>query len=168
MMNNSAPLIFLACCGALFILPLWVGLKLIGEAQRARDSLYLMAGLFTLKPLLATPLWFALYGNGGRAPTLLNVCASILPAVLITTALVMVFRKVFANPAMRPKAWILLVMDWARWGSTLLMMLAAPTGTAAIVLIPASLLMPSVYAVVAYRITSKVIEHPVSEKAKVG
>jgi hypothetical protein len=165
MMNDAVPLLFLACCAALIILPLWVGIKLIGEAQRGRDSLYLMAGLFTLKPMLATPLWAALYGIRGR-PSLFTVFLSILPAVLITTALVLIFRKVFAGPH-RSKAWGLLALDWVRWGSTLLMMLSSLTESElALVFMIASLLMPSLYAIVAYRITSKVIEYPASDKAK--
>jgi hypothetical protein len=156
---------FVLCCAGVFITPLWIGLKLVGEAQRGRDSLYLMAALFTLKPLLATPLWVALYGSRG-VPTLFNAMLGILPAVVFTTALVILFRPVFAG-AQRSKAWTLLYLDWARWGSTLLMtLLALDNSMAGIYLLPVSLLMPTVYAIAAYRITSRVIEYPTAEMAK--
>jgi hypothetical protein len=168
MMNNSAPLIFLACCAALFILPLWVGIKLIGEAQRGRDSLYLMAGLFTLKPLLATPLWAVLLGFRSM-PSILTVFLSLLPAVLLTTAIVVIFRPVFANKSLRSKAWLLLGLDWVRWGNTLLLSLQTPIASrAALVHAIAGLLLPTVYALVAYKIASSVIEYPVSERVNTG
>lgn len=153
--------LFVVCCAGTFILPLWIGLKLFSEAQRHRGSLLFMAALFTLKPLLATPMWILLYSSGGSSPTLLSVTLSILPAVVITTALVMAFRNVFANPSVRPKAWALLALDWVRWGCTLMLMLLGLTNSSlAVVFVPLSLLMPSIYAIVAYRLTSNVIELP--------
>jgi hypothetical protein len=159
---------FYLCCAATFITPLWIGIKLIGQAQRRRDSIVLMAALFTLKPLLATPLWAVLLGFRGT-PSIVTIFLSLLPAVLLTTAIVVIFRPVFANKSLRSKAWRLLALDWVRWGNTLSMSLLTPIESGvALVLAIAGLLLPTVYALVAYKIASSVIEYPVSDKEKLG
>ena len=149
----------------LYSIPFWVpaaiGLYLV--AKRPTD-LSLMAGLFTLKPIVTTPIWFAIISSLLSTPNEKLELAhflSILPGASVTVMIVIVFRRLFSGPR-SGSARVLLVLDCIRWLNSFLIVLpyGGNTQSGSLVCIFAfiGLTMPTVFAVIALMISLNRIE----------
>ena len=141
----------------LYSIPFWVpaaiGLYLV--LKRPSD-LSLMAGLLTLKPIVTTPIWFAiistLHGPIGKLEPAYFL--SILPGASLTLIIAFAFRHLFSGRG-AGSARVLLVLDCARWlNSSLLIFLfggmeSGWLASLACVVPLIGLLLPTVFAVVA-------------------
>ena len=126
MVDSSTVLLALGISSIFVVVPFFVGIALL----RKEGALAHFAGWLTLKPVLGTgllvlsALWIRT-SRDERWPLLLY-----LVMVMGLTALVVgVFRSIVFHPRAYA-AWTLLVLDVARWGSTLSMTLF-PYGRAA-------------------------------------
>lgn len=115
------------------------------------DPLGKLAGFFTLKPLVATPLWVMLLlfpqVPGGPANWSLW---SLLPGAVLTLMIVANFWRLFAPPSLLASAF--LAFDVLRWGTTF--MLVGRIGRDAdllfFLLLIAAYLLPSGYGAIAW------------------
>jgi hypothetical protein len=100
-----------------FILPILIGPIILRVFRR--DNLRRLAGLFTLKPVLATPLWAAAYlvGDTLTGSYWIGYALSMLPALVLTLLIVRSCRQAFATD--RSMALLLLAGDAVRWLNTL-------------------------------------------------
>jgi hypothetical protein len=158
--------------------PSWVaiiiGLKLILKASG--DDLTRMAGWLTLKPVLTTPIWFAILVALGDSPIpFVPACISILPGVALTSVAAIVFWPTLCDPRARG-ARLLLVLDCLRWMNTFLLTLTGflgspygltDTGTFVCHSALLGLAMPTVFALVAYFVATsgRAPGKPIPEKA---
>jgi len=104
----------------LFVLPLIVGIHLMRTSSP--HTPVQMIAIFTLKPILATPILFSLIAIFGQSLPrsqlpLFVFCA--LPGVILTCAILFVYRAALRSAGAGPLLFILLC-DGLRWGSTAL------------------------------------------------
>jgi hypothetical protein len=124
---DSSTVILALCVSSIFVVvPFFVGIALL----RKESALAHFAGWLTLKPVLGTGLlvlsaFWIRTGQDERWPLLLYL----LMVMGLTALIVGAFRSVVFRPRAYT-AWTLLVLDVARWGSTLSMTLI-PYGRAA-------------------------------------
>jgi hypothetical protein len=99
-----------------FMLPVILGSLIL--RQYGHDPLGRMAGMFSMKPLAATPLWALIFAMGDRQEISFAVTQVIswVPAILLTLLLAILFRRVFSTD--RRLAWVLIGMDAVRWLNT--------------------------------------------------
>jgi len=125
------------------ILPFVTGLLMLILLRK--DKLSLLAALFTLKPVIAYPIWWRLAilltvdpPEGMSAP--ISSFLSILPAILLTAVIVFPFRALFKQEWL---SWVWLGGDVLRWMNTFLLF-AFPFSTGA--MLGFGLMFPSIYA----------------------
>lgn len=95
------------------ILPLILGPIILRVFRE--DEISSMAGLLTLKPLLATPLWAFIIALGSELdlPGLITQLLSIVPGIGLTLLIVWKFRALFGTQ--QKIAFVLLAVDAMRW-----------------------------------------------------
>jgi hypothetical protein len=143
----------------LYSIPFWIpaaiGLYLVANAP---DQFRRMAGLLTLKPIVATPIWFAIiytllpYSIHELEPAHF---LTILPGASLTIVIVFMYRHVFTGPK-AGSAKVLLALDCIRWLNSFLLILPYGGGTNGplnCLFAFVGLTMPSVFAVVALTLT---------------
>lgn len=141
-----------------FLIPILIGLYLLFTHQD--DRLRRMAGLFTLKPFATTPVWVSLITSGADR-VVSGTWISTLVAALLTGLLVSYFRDLFSNPLTGSPARLLVGLDCLRWLNTFILvnLLAVSNngssllGVAALASILCGLLLPGIFALVAFNIT---------------
>lgn len=104
-----------------FAIPAIAGALLLRRYYLSRHSdrhLYLMAGLLTLKPVLTTPIWFAI--TTSLDP--FRLFLSILPGASLTALAVLFFRSLILR---NTTARVLLLFDCVRWLNSFLLLLIA-------------------------------------------
>ena len=123
------------------------------------DDLGKMATYLTLKPIVATPIWFAMISTL-LPPSIQKLepahFLTILPGAGLTTVIVLMHRHVFAGPQ-AGSAIVLLVLDCIRWLNSFLLILPYGGGTNGLLnclFAFVGLAMPSVFAVVALTLTT--------------
>lgn len=133
--------------GPAYILPVVLGviMLIIYKDERGR-----MAAWFTLKPLLATPLWalaLGLLDNSG-VPEATGQVLSLAPAVLLTLWIAWRYRGVFRMGSNFP--FVLIGADALRWLNTLAWMLTSgrPQLTNPFFLV--GWILPNAYAILAF------------------
>ncbi len=106
-----------------------------------------LAGLFTLKPVLATPLWLLVLDTAAPAlPDLSQeamAALSLLPAVILTAIIVLVFRRLYWPGTII--AYVLLAGDVIRWLNTY----ALTTSITLEMAFLTAFILPSAYAILA-------------------
>ena len=156
-------LLCLFICVPIFFIPAIIGSILI--AKGVDLDLSRMAGWLTLKPILTTPVWLvsltvsAILLEESSSPERAWILAviSILPGASLTMWTVLAFRSTLFRPRAYA-AWLLVVLDCARWLNSLLMMLHREDWSISgdlIGLIDAAtpmigIAMPAVFAIIAY------------------
>lgn len=144
-------LLSLFLCSAPFWAPAVIGLYLVVSKP---DELSRMAGLLTLKPIVTTPIWFAVMST---LPTPIDSLEpahflSILPGASLTVIIALAFRPLFSGPG-AGSARALLVLDCARWLNSFLMSLpyggTLDSGSPACVFALIGITLPTIFAVVA-------------------
>jgi hypothetical protein len=134
-----------------FWIPAAVGLYLV---ITRRNELGLMAGLLTLKPILTTPIWFAILGTLPRPTYGLEPAhfLSILPGFSLTVLIAVLFRRLLFG-SYAGSARVLLALDCARWLNSFLISvqynLTMDTQSLACIFALIGLALPTVFAVVA-------------------
>ncbi len=109
----------LSCIVIPFIVPLIIGIVILRRANG--DRLLQFAGWMTLKPLLATPIWYFFVSWLALEVSLqASVLANWVPGVALTLLLVILYRDALITNALHPSALRLLILDIVRWGSTAL------------------------------------------------
>ncbi len=109
----------------LYSIPFWVptaiGLYLVVKKP---NDLSLMAGLLSLKPIVTTPIWFAIISTLHSPIDKLEPThfLSILPGASLTLIIAFAFRHLFSGPG-AGSARALLVLDCARWLNSFLISL---------------------------------------------
>jgi hypothetical protein len=101
---------FLLVLGA----PLIIGIVLL--AKREKDVLRWFAGLMTLKPVIATPVWYAIVLGDLYSPS--AELKLIAPGVGLTVLITLLCWRVFRDPHTSGAAQRLLLLDTARWVSS--------------------------------------------------
>jgi hypothetical protein len=122
------------------------------------DDLGKLATYLTLKPIVATPIWFAIIYT--LLPPSIHELEpahflTILPGVSLTIAIVFMCRHVFTGPR-AGSAIVLLALDCIRWLNSFLLILPYGGGTNGplnCLFAFVGLAMPSVFAVVALALT---------------
>lgn len=147
----------LICCASPFILPCFLGIRILGLAS---DDFSRLAGWLTLKPLIATPIWFFLVdatfsGDWSRPDPTYALTA--LPGIGLTFILALVFRSVFQSHASAVMG--LLALDTVRWGSSFLMGLGLLPDPLKLLLAFIALAMPTVFALFAQVICTESPQH---------
>jgi hypothetical protein len=134
-------------CLPIFWPALAIGVYILKQRYAGdKDNFKLMAGLLTLKPLLATHIWaLFLSGLGELDPQsrLFRILLSATPGAGLTLITLAVFWPLFSG-LKAGTAWKLIALDCARWLSTLLMLLTDAGCFAGL-----SLAMPTIFAVAA-------------------
>lgn len=143
-----------------FTIPLIIGIILLVKYFSNRKSghpIHLLAALFTLKPLLATPAWLLITDSLG-AGNMFTLSMSILPGVGLTALIVFAFRSTYFRLIQQiPRR--LLIFDCVRWLNTFLALgiaLAGGLPVAAFVSLPMAFVgmaIPTIYAIFAYSST---------------
>jgi hypothetical protein len=134
-----------------FLIPAAFGLYLVANKP---NDLSVMAGLLTLKPIVTTPIWFAIIGTLHSPVDKLEPAhfLSIVPGAGLTVITVLAFRPLFSGPR-AGTARMLLGLDCARWLNSFLLNLpyGGITGGGSLVCLFAliGLALPTVFAVVA-------------------
>ena len=151
-----------------FSIPFWIpaliGLYLVAQI---RNKLSLMAGLLTLKPIVTTPLWAAIFyyfsshyilpSTQGVGGALVALC-SILPGASLTLLILVIFRHLLFG-SRSTSAWVLILLDCMRWLNSGLLTAAGSisyydvTGPFACIFGLVGLLFPTAYAIVALTTT---------------
>lgn len=149
------------------ILPLALGVYLL----RKHRLIHRFIGFFTLKPVIATPIYIALIIIGSlltqSSQTYFGAYLAIVPGLVLTVLIVRRY-KLFFTGEYRKVAITLLVMDLLRWGSAILLItflyevfcvgrncaeqIASWVGIGVLFV---ALLMPSLYTGVAYLLYQK-------------
>jgi hypothetical protein len=138
-------------CAIPFWIPMGIGFYLVLTRP---NRLSLMAGLLTLKPIVATPIWLAILANSfNSVPHRIELAhfLSVLPGASLTLAVVIVFRSLFSGPR-AGIARTLLVLDCARWLNSFFMVLpfsSRGNGVFGVILALLGLTLPTVFAIVA-------------------
>ena len=132
-----------------FVLPIILGPIILRRYRE--DELSRLAGLFTLKPLLATPLWgliFSLEDRLSLAPSL-KLAVTLVPGIGLTLLILWATRRAFA--AERRTGLLFLAADALRWLNTFAWLLfSASLGRSSPdVLYVVGLVLPNAYAVMA-------------------
>lgn len=113
-------LAWLVIASPALVLPLILGIIVL--RMPAADRFARFAGWFTLKPVLATPIWAFVLSLGARtwmsAPSQTNVNAGLIPAISLTLIIVLIFRDQFRSAPLLTG--IFLAADVGRWLSTYL------------------------------------------------
>ncbi len=146
---------FLFVCGFPLLLPSIIGTIILRKFWE--DELSRLTGFFTLKPILAYPIWFVIFAVflltkpdslmstityvGENLPIVL---LAIIPGVLLTIIIVVVFQRVFKSNKF---AWLFLLGDVIRWGYTLYWSIKLSGSSQIYYFI--GFLLPSIYAAVA-------------------
>lgn len=154
-------IIFVVLGGLALLIPLITGINII--ARNPRNRLAQLAGLLTLKPLLATPLWFTTIssvGNGKTQPSIDGLVTTLLPGVGLTVLLLVVYHGVLRDNRTRAGAVWLLLLDCARWLNSFILLLSGGsyfsstlTGLMCVTA-PLGIVLPSIYAFVANWVTA--------------
>ena len=140
----------------LYSIPFWVpaaiGLYLVVNKP---SELSLMAGLLTLKPIVTTPIWFAVISTLHSPVDELEPAhfLSILPGASLTFIIGFAFRRLFSGPR-AGSARALVVLDCARWLNSFLISLpyggySVESGSLLCIFALIGLALPTVFAVVA-------------------
>jgi hypothetical protein len=125
----------------LFAAPALIGPAILGAIiwlKYRRRELGRLSAIFTLKPIIATPLWAAIMAIvsppeaetfWGRGPPPLAYFLTALPGVGLTLVIVAVFWSLFVR-SKSGAAFLLVVLDCFRWGITIIapVILALPVG----------------------------------------
>jgi hypothetical protein len=103
-----------------YLLPaLIIGIYLIVKFKE--NDFARFAGIITLKPLIATPLWLLIFNwvdyNFGIGELSFPILLTALPGVGITLIIIIFFRSLFKSPY-NNQVLVLLGGDTLRWGST--------------------------------------------------
>ena len=145
---------YTACMAPLLLMPAVIGIVLL--AAYGRDPLSRMAASFTLKPVVAAPLWGAIliwtgsFNRNGSDPAFL---LSMLPGGILTLFIVWKFRSLFRGP--QPHwAWILLGLDGVRWSNSLFFS-SSPHPVLGMVSVGVATMMPTLYALVALAVATR-------------
>lgn len=105
----------------ILIVPLIIGIRILNRAPAG--SFAQMCGLFTLKPILATPLMLSFAGAIGSGmrdlATLPIVLILAAPGIVISLVLLLIYRSAAWREG-RELLFFLLLLDCIRWGSTTL------------------------------------------------
>ncbi|MBZ0279465.1 MAG: hypothetical protein K8L97_01910 [Anaerolineae bacterium] len=157
----------LFCVVSTFVVPLIIGVMILGRA--AGDPVFRFAGWMTLKPILATPLWFFMTSwLATNASLRLAVYVNWLPGAAITLLLVLAYRQTMFGDSAHPAALRLLGLDFARWISTAVMYATLNIANVTIssdfsalgaCLIPLAVFMPTIFAVVAFYMVNNLINN---------
>lgn len=115
-------------------------------------QIYLLAAIFTLKPLIATPLWARILGSSVFTNPLAT-SLSVLPGAGLTAIIVIAFRSMYSSRT-RKIPIRLLILDCVRWMNTLLALVLPKFGGTlgpflALMLAIAGFALPSIYAIYA-------------------
>ena len=99
--------------GAPLIVPIIIGTILLIRSKKHRFGL--LAAIFTLKPIIAYPVWFFAYNNyyDNRNISVTSLIA-ILPGVVLTLIIIYQFRSLFILKTNHWVAWLLLSFDVLR------------------------------------------------------
>jgi hypothetical protein len=147
MSNNvmAMALLILLFTWPAYVLPIIIGPVILRVF--AGDPLGKMAGVFTLKPLVATPIWalIVVMGNDSKLSPDIRELLTLIPGIGLTLILVLVFRRLFETE--RNIAFILLGADALRWLTTFVFVKSH--GDPGDALYVAALIMPNAYAVLA-------------------
>lgn len=112
---NEYPLAWTAM-SLIFILPALAPPAIVGLIillRYRRDPVSAMAGVFTLKPVLATPLWLGTMAIAAGLPRLAIPALGLLPGVSLTLLIVLAFKRSLKTV---PKVTgFLIVGDALRW-----------------------------------------------------
>ena len=135
----------------LLVLPLFVPLILgvIIWIRFSSDKLSRLASLFTLKPILAYPLWFFIFLSGFRNlsnPDPGTELLSLLPGAILSVAIVYRYRDLINEDGLAK--WFL-GLDIYRMFNTLLFMEATFANITGYIFLFIGLVLPSAYAVFA-------------------
>jgi hypothetical protein len=138
----------------LYTLPFWVpGLAGVYLCVTRRSRISRLAGLLTLKPILATPIWLAILGSD-LSPAIVKPIASVLPGMGLSLLIVVVYWRLLSDPN-AGAARILLGLDCLRWLNSAALAfssggyLFALTPSVVCIFAPLGLVLPTVFAVVA-------------------
>lgn len=112
--------LYFFCIGPILLLPLVIGVIILRRSSE-EDVFSHYAGWMTLKPLIATPIWWMMLLSSG--PSTSSVADNIqllaifgmLPGAILTFCIVSRFNTVLFGSEARPRAWLLLVLDCVRW-----------------------------------------------------
>jgi hypothetical protein len=141
----------LLLCASPFILPCLLGIRILGQSS---DDFSRLASWLTLKPLIATPIWFflvdATFSGDWSRPGPAYVLTA-LPGIGITLIIVLIFRSVVQSHPSGIR--MLLALDTLRWGSSFLMGLLP--GSIKLLLAFIALAMPTVFALFAQVISKE-------------
>lgn len=167
--GSSSELLALACIGLFCVVPFLLGFIILAGNWRSPFARY--AGLLTLKPLVATPLWGLAVSANPRNPGE-HWLLSLLPGIGLTLLILLVAGKPLTHPSTRRPALVLLALDAARWLSSFALVVlpnlvdaaVSESGLFAMICIPPVL--PLVFAVVAFALVSKNRDDLYDEKAK--
>lgn len=153
-------LVLLMFASPAFILPFILGLVILVKYRK--DDLSRLAGVFTFKPIIATPLWAVIFQQTTSVPVMLPEAAdkshlltplyilTLLPGATLTLLIVIAFRKLYAQKS--KWAYVLLGLDMLRWLNTFFAHLiwVRPYGlSTGWFLYIAGMVLPNVYAVIA-------------------
>jgi hypothetical protein len=138
----------------LLVMPAVIGIVIL--AAYGRDPLSRMAAFFTLKPVVAAPLWGAIliwtrsYNLNETGPAFL---LSMLPGAILTLLIVWKFRSLFRGAQSR-WAWILLGLDGVRWSNSLFLSWS-PHPVLGMVSVSVATVMPTLCALVALGVATR-------------
>jgi hypothetical protein len=127
------------------LLPFLIGLIMLILFRK--DAVSRLVGMFTLKPVIAYPLWFLLFLTDLSNSNSLIYVIGLIPAVLLTIAIVLLNWKVFQR-SMIPAA-IFLGLDALRMLNTLLTWVGVGDEKPVPILFYFGLVLPSLIAVAA-------------------
>lgn len=155
MTYEAGQILNLSLCLVPLGIPAAIGLYLYVNRP---DDLGKMATYLTLKPIVATPIWFAIIYT--LLPPFIHKLEpahflTLLPGAGLTIVIVFMYRHVFTGPS-AGSAIILLVLDCIRWLNSFLLILPYGGGTNGplnCLFAFIGLAMPSVLAVVALMLT---------------
>ena len=144
---------YMVCMAPLLLMPAVIGIVIL--AAYGRDPLSRMAAFFTLKPVVASPLWGAIliwtrsHNLNESDPAFL---LSMLPGAILTLLIVWKFRSLFRGAQSR-WAWTLLGLDGVRWSNSLFLS-SSPHPVLGMVSVGIATAMPTLYALVALAVAS--------------
>lgn len=147
-------LVIIALCGVAVFLPIILGIRLFLRTDDPYFSRF--AGLLTLKPLLATPIWMMIGSATATAPRA-PIVLTLLPGIGLTVLLLIAYKDVLRDETTRQSAIVLLVLDCVRWINSFIMLLSASTPASGL-LIFVAIALPGVFALVASWIAGNLSE----------
>jgi hypothetical protein len=153
----ASSLLFL--CTPIVFIPVIIGFYVI--YRKRGDALSQFAGLLTLKPLLATPIWASLIKSPQESTTG-SVLSTLIPGVGLTLLLLVFFSPLLLDSATRSAAWRLLALDCLRWLSSFGVVIQAAyyrsfpaSSNVVCITMLLAIAMPAVFAFAALTITSR-------------